>query len=85
MARPTLLTTEVQDKIVAAIRDGNYAETAVLYAGISAKSLKGRTGLAQALEAVEGGQAGILMVSKLDRLDRFELNETRYRRKLPPD
>src|ERR1041385_8984026 len=24
-------------------------------------------------------------VSKLDRLDRFELNETRYRRKLPPD
>ena len=24
-------------------------------------------------------------VSKLDRLDGFELNETRYRRRLPPD
>lgn len=34
MGRPTKLTPEVQDKIVAALRAGNYQETAAAYAGI---------------------------------------------------
>jgi hypothetical protein len=38
MGRPTKLTPEVQDKIVAAIRAGNYQETAASYAGISEKT-----------------------------------------------
>jgi hypothetical protein len=33
--RQTKLTTEVQDRIVAALRAGNYQETAAAYAGIS--------------------------------------------------
>jgi transposase len=33
--RPTKLTPEVQDKIVTALRAGNYQETAATYAGIS--------------------------------------------------
>ncbi len=39
MARPTKLTPEVHDKIVTAIRAGNYIETASAYAGISKPSL----------------------------------------------
>ena len=34
----TKLTPEVQDRIVVALRAGNYQETAALYAGISAKT-----------------------------------------------
>jgi transposase len=34
MARPTKLTTEVEEKILKAIRSGNYAEPAALYAGV---------------------------------------------------
>jgi transposase len=34
----TKLTPEVQDRIVAALRAGNYQETAAAYAGISAKT-----------------------------------------------
>lgn len=36
MGRPTKLTPEVQEKIVTALRAGNYQETAALYAGITA-------------------------------------------------
>lgn len=39
-------------------------------AGASGKSLNGRTGLADALEAVESDRAEALVVSKLDRLSR---------------
>lgn len=35
MARPTKLTPEVQDRIVTAIRAGNYMETAAAFAGIA--------------------------------------------------
>ena len=35
MARPTKLTVEVRDRIVAAIRAGNYPEAAAQAAGIS--------------------------------------------------
>lgn len=35
MARPTKLTPEIQDRIVTAIRAGNYMETAAAYAGIA--------------------------------------------------
>ena len=38
MGRPTKLTPEVQDKIVNALRAGNYQETAAKYAGISDKT-----------------------------------------------
>jgi hypothetical protein len=37
--RPTKLTAEVQDKIVAAVRAGNYLETACVYAGVSYKTV----------------------------------------------
>jgi transposase-like protein len=36
MSRQTKLTPEVQDRIVAALRAGNYQETAAVYGGISA-------------------------------------------------
>jgi len=36
MARPTKLTPEVQERIITALRAGNYQETAANYAGISA-------------------------------------------------
>ncbi len=39
-------------------------------AGISGKKLKGRPGLAAALEDIESGRAGTLLVAKLDRLSR---------------
>lgn len=39
-------------------------------AGISAKSLEGRTGLARALGALEAGKADGILVAKLDRLTR---------------
>jgi transposase len=39
MARPTKLTAEVQERIVQAIRAGNYAEAACQAAGISPSSL----------------------------------------------
>lgn len=39
MARPTKLTPEVVEKIVAAIRAGSYVETAASYAGVSKSSL----------------------------------------------
>ncbi len=38
MARPSKLTTEVQERIVSALRAGNYQDTAASYAGISAKT-----------------------------------------------
>jgi transposase len=38
MGRPTKLTPEVQDKIVAALRAGNYQETAAMYAGVEART-----------------------------------------------
>ena len=38
LGRKTKLTPEVQDKIVFAIRSGNYKETAAQYAGISEKT-----------------------------------------------
>ena len=43
-------------------------------AGASAKSLSGRPGLQEALDAVESGQAEALVVSKLDRLSRSLLD-----------
>lgn len=39
-------------------------------AGVSGKSLAGRSGLAAALDAIESGKADGLIVSKLDRLSR---------------
>ncbi|MCS1351159.1 hypothetical protein [Mechercharimyces sp. CAU 1602] len=39
MARPTKLTPDVQQKILDAIRLGNYLETAAAYAGISKSTL----------------------------------------------
>jgi len=39
VARPEKLTPEVQQKIVDAIRLGNYIETAAAYAGISKSTL----------------------------------------------
>ena len=39
MARPTKLNTETQEKIVSAIRAGNYIETAAAYAGIHKSTL----------------------------------------------
>ena len=39
MARPTKLTSEVQEQIVTAIRAGNYIETAAAYAGIDKSTL----------------------------------------------
>lgn len=41
MSRPTKLTPEVQERIVTAIRAGNYQETASLYAGISEATFYG--------------------------------------------
>jgi transposase len=38
MGRPTKLTPEVQERIITALRAGNYQETAANYAGISAKT-----------------------------------------------
>lgn len=38
MGRPTKLTPEVQDKIVAALRAGNYQETAAVYAGVEPRT-----------------------------------------------
>jgi hypothetical protein len=38
MGRPTKLNPEVQDKIVAALRAGNYQETAAMYAGVEART-----------------------------------------------
>ncbi len=43
-------------------------------AGVSGKSLAGRTALADALAAVEDGRAGALVVAKLDRLSRSLLD-----------
>jgi DNA invertase Pin-like site-specific DNA recombinase len=42
--------------------------------GLSGKSMSGRTGLQEALQAVEGGEAEALVVSKLDRLSRSLLD-----------
>ena len=39
-------------------------------AGVSAKSLKGRPALAEALERLDAGEAQVLIVAKLDRLSR---------------
>ncbi|MGB4501182.1 MAG: hypothetical protein WBI21_07950 [Natronincolaceae bacterium] len=39
MARPTKLNPETQNKIITAIRAGNYIETAAAYAGISKNTL----------------------------------------------
>jgi hypothetical protein len=49
MARPTKLTPEVQERIITALRAGNYQETAANYAGISGKTFyewmaRGETG-----------------------------------------
>lgn len=38
MGRPTKLTPEVQDKIVTALRAGNYQETAATYAGVEPRT-----------------------------------------------
>lgn len=43
-------------------------------AGLSGKSLKGRGGLADALDALDRGEADVLMASKLDRLSRSSLD-----------
>lgn len=43
-------------------------------AGASGKSMSGRPGLQEALEAVESGQANALVVAKLDRLSRSLLD-----------
>lgn len=43
-------------------------------AGVSGKSLAGRTGLQAALEAVESGEAEAIVVAKLDRLSRSLLD-----------
>lgn len=47
-------------------------ELAELYedAGASGKALRGRPGLAAALDALDSGRAGVLLVAKLDRLAR---------------
>lgn len=39
MPRPTKLTEDVQDRILAALRAGNYMETAARYAGIDESTL----------------------------------------------
>ncbi len=39
MGRPSKLTPELQEKIVTAIRAGNYIETAAAYAGVSKDTL----------------------------------------------
>lgn len=39
MARPTKLTLETQNKIIVAIKAGNYIETAAAYAGINKSTL----------------------------------------------
>jgi len=39
MGRPSKLTQEVQDRVVAALRGGNYMETAARYAGIDESTL----------------------------------------------
>jgi len=39
MARPTKLTPELQEKILQAVRAGNYIETAAVYAGINKTTL----------------------------------------------
>lgn len=39
MARPTKLTPELQEKIVKAVKAGNYIETAAAFAGISKQTL----------------------------------------------
>jgi transposase len=41
MPRPTKLTPEVQEKIVTALRAGNYQETSATYAGISVPTFYG--------------------------------------------
>jgi DNA invertase Pin-like site-specific DNA recombinase len=46
-------------------------------AGASGKSLSGRQGLQEALQAVEEGQAQALVVAKLDRLSRSLLGSLR--------
>jgi len=43
-------------------------------AGASGKSMNGRKGLEDALQAVEGGNADVLVVAKLDRLSRSLLD-----------
>ena len=43
-------------------------------AGASGKSLNGRPGLQEALQAIEGGEADALVVAKLDRLSRSLLD-----------
>lgn len=43
-------------------------------AGVSGKSVAGRVGLQEALEAIEGGEASALVVAKLDRLSRSLLD-----------
>jgi len=62
MARPTKLTPEVQERIITALRAGNYQETAARYAGISEATFydwmaRGReepgSAFAEFLEAVE--------------------------------
>lgn len=66
MSRPTKLTTEVQETITAALRIGNYQDTAVSYAGISEATFyawmqRGRTEtgtiFSEFLEAVEKAKA----------------------------
>lgn len=53
MGRPTKLTTEVQDRIIQALKAGNYIETAAEYAGI------GKTTFYRWMEQGEQASQGI--------------------------
>jgi len=57
-----------------ATRRGFYLVGVYEDAGASGKSVSGRPGLQQALEALESGQAEALIVAKLDRLSRSLLD-----------
>lgn len=65
MARPTSLTPEVQDAIVASIQDGNYRTTAAQSAGVCERSLynwlergeKGEEPYAEFMQAMKRAEA----------------------------
>jgi DNA invertase Pin-like site-specific DNA recombinase len=67
---------EAQRAAIAAEARRRDWELAGMYedAGASGKSMSGRQGLQEALDAVERGEAGALMVAKLDRLSRSLLD-----------
>jgi transposase len=99
MARPTKLTAETQEKIVQAIRAGNYIETAAAYAGIDKKSLytwlkrgnecpTGTNIHAKFLQAVEQALAtaeaqDVLIIGKAAKEGAWQASAWRLERKFP--